>query len=130
LAIIGLGIVVGAFTLMKAASTIRDIAADVTRTIQTVEIMNAIQKVNEERTKAIQEVLNYARERNLTPQQTYELIEKIAEQYTTGDIIKATTALSEADKWKAEADSLRTQRYIWAIGGAGVGALITAIVKR
>jgi hypothetical protein len=129
LAIIGLGIVVGAFTLMKVASTIRDIVADITKTIQTVEIMNAIQKTQEERTKAIQEALNYAQQRGLTPQETYELIEKIAEQYTTGDIVKATTALQEADKYKAEADSLRTQRYLWALGGAGVGAILASVVR-
>jgi hypothetical protein len=130
LAIIGLGIVVGAFTLMKVASTIRDIVADITKTIQTVEIMNAIQKTQEERTKAIQEALNYAQQRGLTPQETYELIEKIAEQYTTGDIVKATTALQEADKYKAEADSLRTQRYLWALGGAAVGAIVVSAVRR
>jgi hypothetical protein len=118
--VIGLGIIAGAFVMMKLASTIRDIVADVTRTIQTVEIMNAIQKTQEERTKAIQEALRYAREQNLTPQETYELIEKVAEQYTTGDIIKATEALKEADKWKAEAEKLSTQRWLFALGGAGV----------
>jgi len=130
LVIIGLGIIAGAFVLMKLASTIRDIVADVTRTIQTYEVMNAIQVTAQERTKAIQEALNYAQANNLTPQETYELIEKIAEQYTTGDIVKATTALQEADRLKAEADSLRTQRYLWALGGAGVGAVITAVLKR
>ena len=130
LVIIGLGIIAGAFVLMKLASTIRDIVADVTRTIQTYEVMNAIQVTAQERTKAIQEALNYAQQQGLTPQETYELIEKIAEQYTTGDIVKATTALQEADRLKAEADSLRTQRYLWALGGAGVGAVITAVLKR
>jgi hypothetical protein len=130
LAIIGLGIVVGAFTLMKVAGAIRDIVADVTRTIQTYEVMNAIQVTAQERTRAIQEALNYAQANSLTPQQTYELIEKVAEQYTTGDIVKATTALNEADKWKAEAEKLNTQKYLWALGGAGVGALIVALAKR
>jgi uncharacterized coiled-coil DUF342 family protein len=115
---------------MKVASTVRDIVADVTRTIQTVGIMNAIQVTAEERTKAIQEALNYSQANNLTPQETYQLIETISQKYDTGDIVKATTALNEADRWKAEADSLRTQRYLWAIGGAGVGALITAVIKR
>ena len=130
LAIIGLGIVVGAFTLMKVASMIRDIVADVTRTIQTVEIMNAIQKTQEERTKAIQEALRYAKEQNLTPQDTYQLVETISQKYDTGDVIKATTALSEADKWRNEAESLRTQRYLWALGGATIGAVVTAVIKR
>jgi len=130
LAIIGLGIIAGAFVLMKLASTIRDIVADVTRTIQTYEVMNAVRTVNEERTKAIQEALNYAQQQGLTPQETYELIEKIAEQYTTGDIVKATTALNEADKWKAEAESKSTERYLWALGGAAVGAVVIAAIKR
>jgi exosome complex RNA-binding protein Csl4 len=115
---------------MKLASTIRDIVADVTRTIQTVEIMNAIQKTQEERTKAIQEALNYAQANNLTPQETYQLIETISQKYDTGDIIKATTALQEADKWRNEAEAKSRERYLWALGGAGVGAVITAVLKR
>jgi hypothetical protein len=130
LAIIGLGIIAGAFVLMRLASTIRDIVADITKTIQTVEIMNAIQKTQEERTKAIQEALKYAQQQGLTPQETYELIEKIAEQYTTGDIIKATTALNEADKWRNEAEKLSTQRWLFALGGAGVGAVLASVVRR
>jgi len=115
---------------MRLASTVRDIAADITKTIQTVEIMNAIQVTAQERTRAIQEALNYAQANNLTPQETYQLVETISQKYDTGDIVKATTALQEADKWKAEADSLRTQRYLWALGGAGIGAVITAVIKR
>jgi len=130
LVIIGLGIIAGAFVLMKLASTVRDIVADVTRTIQTYEVMNAIQVTAQERTRAIQEALNYAQANNLTPQETYQLIETISQKYDTGDIIKATTALQEADKWKAEADSLRTQRYLWALGGAGVGAILASVVRR
>jgi hypothetical protein len=130
LAIIGLGIVVGAFTLMRVASTIRDIVADVTRTIQTYEVMNAIQVTAQERTRAIQEALNYAQQQNLTPQETYSLIELVGEQYNTSDIVKATQALQEIDKLKSEIESLKNQRYVWAIGGAGVGALITALAKR
>jgi hypothetical protein len=130
LVIIGLGIIVGAFTLMRLASTVRDIVADVTRTIQTVEIMNAIQITAQERTRAIQEALNYAQTNNLTPQETYELIEKIAEQYTTGDIVKATTALQEADKWRNEAEAKSRERYLWALGGAGVGAVLASVVRR
>jgi hypothetical protein len=130
LAIIGLGIVVGAFTLMKVASMIRDIVADVTRTIQTVEVMNAIQKASEERTRAIQEALRYAREQNLTPQETYQLVETISQKYDTGDIVKATTALQEADKWRNEAEAKSTERYLWALGGATIGAVVTATIKR
>ena len=130
LAIIGLSIIAGAFVLMRLASTVRDIIADVTKTIQTYEVMNAIRVTAQERTKAIQEALNYAQANNLTPQQTYELIEAIGEQYTSHDIAKATEALQEADKYKKEAESLGNQRYLWALGGAGVGAVITAVLKR
>jgi hypothetical protein len=130
LAIIGLGIITGAFVLMRLASTVRDIVADVTRTIQTYEVMTAIRTAHEERTKAIDAVLQYAREQNLTPQETLELLETIGEQYNTGDIVKATEALQEIDRLKSEIESLKTQRYVWAIGGAGVGALITAAIKR
>jgi hypothetical protein len=130
LAIIGLGIIAGAFVLMRLASTVRDIVADVTRTIQTYEVMNAIQVTAQERTRAIQEALNYAQANNLTPQETYQLIETISQKYDTGDIIKATTALSEADKWKAEAEAKSTERYLWALGGAAIGAVATAAIKR
>jgi len=130
LAIIGLGIVTGAFTLMKLASTVRDIVADITRTIQTYEVMNAIRTVNEERTKAVEAALQYAQQQGLPPDKVLQLLETVGEQYTTGDLVKATEALNEADRWKNEAESLSNQRYLWAIGGAGLGALITAVIKR
>jgi len=130
LVIIGLGIIAGAFVMMKLVSTIRDIVADVTRTIQTYEVMNAIQVTAQERTRAIQEALNYAQANNLTPQETYQLIETISQKYDTGDIIKATTALQEADKWRNEAEAKSTERYLWALGGAAVGAVVIAAIKR
>jgi len=52
----------------------------------------------------------------------------IGEKYTTGDIEKATRALNEADKYKSEAESKSTERYLWALGGATIGAVVTAIV--
>jgi type II secretory pathway pseudopilin PulG len=130
LIVIGLAVIAGAYVLNRLVGAIRDIVVEREQTVQTIEVMNSIRKVNEERTKAIEAALQYAREQNLTPQETYSLVELIGEKYTTGDITKAVEALNEADKYKAEAESLRTQRYLWALGGAGVGALITAIAKR
>jgi hypothetical protein len=133
LAVIGLyalGIIAGSYVISKIITTIRDIVVEREQTIQTIEIMNAIRAVNEERTKAISKALEYAQQQNLNPDQTLALVEAIGSKYTTGDIAKATEALQEADKYKKEAESLGNQRYLWALGGAGVGALITALAKR
>jgi hypothetical protein len=130
IALYGLAVIAGAYVLHRLIGAIRDIVIEREQTVQTVEIMNAIRTVNEERTKAIEAALEYARQQGLTPDQTLALVEAVGEQYTTHDITKATEALQEADKWKAEAESKSTERYLWALGGAGVGALIVALVKR
>jgi len=133
LAVIGLyalGIIAGSYVIARLITSIRDIVVEREQTAQTIEVMNAIRAVNEERTKAINKALEYAQQQGLTPDQTLALVEAVGEKYTTADITKAAEALNEADKWKAEANSLRNQRYLWALGGAGLGALITAVVKR
>jgi len=126
----GLAIVAGAYVLHRLITAIRDIVIEREQTVQTVEMMNAIRTVNEERTKAIQAALQYAQQQGLPPDKVLQLLETVGEQYTTGDIAKAAEALNEADRWKNEAESLSNQRYLWAIGGAGLGALITAVIKR
>ncbi len=130
IALYGLGIIAGSYLATRLITSIRDIVVEREQTVQTIEVMNAIRAVNEERTKAISKALEYAREQNLNPEQTLALIEAVAEKYNTHDIAKATEALSEADKWRNEAENLNTQKYLWALGGAGVGAVITAIVRR
>jgi hypothetical protein len=133
LAVIGLyalGIIAGSYVIARLITSVRDIVVEREQTAQTIEVMNAIKAVNEERTKAIKEALDYAREQNLSPSETLALVEAIGEQYTTQDITKATEALNEADKYKSEAEAKSTERYLWAIGGAGLGALVTAIAKK
>jgi len=130
IALYGLGIIAGSYVIARLITSVRDIVVEREQTAQTIEIMNAIRAVNEERTKAITEALNYAREQNLSPSETQELIETIGEQYTTHDITKATEALNEADKYKNEAEAKGNERYLWAIGGVTVGALVTAIAKK
>jgi hypothetical protein len=130
IALYGLAIIAGAYVVSKIITSIRDVVVEREQTIKTIEVMNSIRATHEERTKAINKALEYAREQSLTPDQTLALVEAVSEKYTTADITKATEALNEADKWKNEAESLRNQRYLWAIGGAGVGALIAAAIKR
>jgi hypothetical protein len=130
IAVYGLVITAGAYVLQRLITTIRDIVVEREQTIQTIQILESIRAVNEERTRAINAALEYAREQGLTPQETLALVEAVGEQYNTSDIVKATQALQEIDKLKSEIESLKTQRYAWAIGGAGVGALITALAKR
>lgn len=130
LVVIGLAVIAGAWILHALIGAIRDIMVEREQAVQTAEVMSAIRKVNEERTKAIEAAIQYAKEQNLTPEQVYQLIEAIGEQYTTGDIVKATQALEEADKWKAEAEKMAGQRYLYAVAGAGVGAILASIVKR
>jgi hypothetical protein len=130
IALYALGIIAGSYVASRIILSIRDVIIEREQTVQTIEVMTAIRTAHEERTKAIEAALEYAREQNLTPQETLSLLETIGEQYTTSDIIKATTALQEADKWKAEAESKSTERYLWALGGAGVGALLASLVKR
>ena len=133
LAVIGLyalAVIAGSYVIAKLITSVRDVVVEREQTIQTVEIMNSIRTVNEERTKAISKALEYAQQQNLTPDQTLALVEAIGEKYTTHDIVKSTEALNEADKYKKEAESLGNQRYLWALGGAGVGALIIALAKR
>jgi len=126
----GLAIVAGAYVLHRLITAIRDIVIEREQTVQTVEIMNAIRATHEERTKAIEAALEYARQQGLTPDQTLALIEAVGEKYNTHDIVKSTEALQEADKWKAEAESKSTERYLWALGGAAVGAVVIAAIKR
>jgi hypothetical protein len=133
LAVIGLyalGIIAGSYVLARIITSIRDVVVEREQTIQTIEIMDAIRVTHEERTKAISKALEYAREQNLTPDETLALIEAIGEKYTTHDIVKSTEALNEADKWRNKAGELDTQKYLWALGGATVGAIVTALAKR
>ena len=130
IALYALGIIAGSYIIAKLITSIRDVVVEREQTVQTIEVMNAIRATHEERTKAIQKALEYAQQQGLTPDQTLALVEAIGEKYTTHDITKATEALQEADKYKKEAESLGNQRYLWALGGAGVGALITAVIKR
>jgi hypothetical protein len=130
LVVIGLAVIAGAWILHALIGAIRDIMVEREQAVQTAEVMSAIRKVNEERTKAIEAAFQYAKEQNLTPEQVYQLIEAIGEQYTTGDIVKATQALEEADKWKAEAEKMAGQRYLYAAAGAGIGAILASLVKR
>jgi hypothetical protein len=130
IALYGLGIIAGSYVLSRLITSIRDIVVEREQTIRTIEIMNAIRAAHEERTKAISKALEYAREQNLTPDETLALIEAIGEKYTTHDIVKATEALNEADKYKKDSEAKSTERYLWAIGGAGVGAILVALAKR
>jgi hypothetical protein len=130
LVVIGLAVIAGSYVLSRMVASIRDVVIEREQTIQTIEVMNAIRATHEERTKAIEAALRYAREQGLTPDQTLALVEIIGEQYTTHDITKSIEALQEADNWKSEAERLSRERYAWALGGAGVGALVAAIVKR
>jgi hypothetical protein len=130
LVVIGLAVIAGAWILHALIGAIRDIMVEREQAVQTAEVMSSIRKVNEERTKAIEAAFQYAKEQNLTPEQVYQLIEAIGEQYTTGDIVKATQALEEADKWKAEAEKMAGQRYLYAAAGAGIGAILVSLVKR
>jgi hypothetical protein len=133
LAILGLyalAIIAGSYVLARIITSIKDVIIEREQTVQTIEVMNAIRATHEERTKAISKALEYAREQNLNPDETLALVEAIGEKYNTADITKAAEALQEAEKYKREAESLASQRYLWALGGAGVGALITALAKR
>ena len=130
IALYGLAIIAGSYVIARLITSIRDVVVEREQTIQTIEVMNSIRAVNEERTKAINKALEYAQQQNLTPDQTLALVEAIGEKYTTHDIVKSTEALNEADKWRNEAEKLKGERYLWALGGAGIGAVITAVLKR
>jgi hypothetical protein len=126
----GLAVIAGSYVMARLIASVRDVIVERERTVQTIEVMNAIRATHEERTKAITAALEYAREQNLNPDETLALVEAVGEKYTTHDIVKATEALNEADKWKNEAEKLKGERYLWALGGAGIGAVITAVIKR
>jgi hypothetical protein len=129
-ALYGLAIIAGSFLAYKLINTIRDVVIEREQAIQAVELFNAIRAINEERTKAIEKVLEYAEDQGLSPDQTLELLNVISDKYNTTDLLKAAEALKERDKYKSEAESLRNDRYLWALGGAAVGAIVTAAVKR
>ena len=129
-ALYGLIAIAGSFLAYKLLNTIRDIVIEREQAIQAVELFNAIKAVNEERTKAIEKVLEYAEDQGLSPDQTLELLNIISDKYNTTDLLKATEALKERDKYKREAESLRNDRYLWALGGATIGAIVTATIKR
>ena len=133
LAVIGLyalAVIAGSYVIAKLITSVRDVVVEREQTVQTIEVMNAIRVTHEERTKAISKALEYAQQQGLTPDQTLALVETVGEQYNTADIIKATEALNEADKWRNKAGELENQKYLWAIGGAGVGAILVALAKR
>jgi hypothetical protein len=130
IALYGLGIIAGSFVLSKVITSIRDIVVEREQTVQTIEVMTAIRKTQEERTKAISKALEYARDQNLSPDETLALVEAVGEQYNTGDIVKATEALRESDRYRDEVERLKSDRYLWALGGAAIGAIVTAAIRR
>jgi hypothetical protein len=133
LAILGLyalGIIAGSYVLAKLITSVTDIVVEREQTVRTIEIMSAIRKANEERTKAIQKALEYAQNQGLTPSETLALVEAIGEKYNTHDIVKATEALRESDKWKSEAEKQKSDKYLWALGGAAVGAIVVSAIRR
>jgi len=107
-ALYGLAIIAGSFLAYKLINAIRDIVIEREQAVQAVELFNAIKAVNEERTKAINKVIEYATEQGLNPSQTLELLDVITDKYNTADILKAIEALRERDKYRSEAQSLRS----------------------
>jgi hypothetical protein len=130
IALYGLAIIAGSFLANKAITAIRDVLVEREQTVQTAELADAIRSINEERTKAISKVLEYARDQGLTPGEAAELLDIIADKYNTSDVVKAAEALRDRDRYKNEAEARKSERYLWALGGAAVGAIVVSAVRR
>jgi len=123
------GLAAGAVLGFMIAGAITDIVADVTTTITAVTTTNAVSKLAEERTKAVNEALEYARAQALTPEQTEELLRTVLQQYDTGDIVKVLQTKARVDELEREASRLRRERIIFGVAGAGAGAIMTILLR-
>jgi hypothetical protein len=134
--IMGAVIIAGSVAAIVIAQSLRDIIIERELTIRTVEVMNAIRDVVNERARITGELIRYAREQGLTPEQLASLFNALGPFYESPDITGAISALgeaerwkNEAERWKREAESKSRERYIWALGGAGVGAVLYGLAK-
>jgi hypothetical protein len=134
--VLGLAALAGAALAYILVTSIRDVFIERERTYRVELATTMITEVNRERSKIINELLNYARENNLLPSELLGLLNAIGNLYSTPDITNAVNLLNSIENLNNEVEKLRKQlgeeskkKWIFALGGAGIGAVAAMAVR-
>jgi hypothetical protein len=129
LLVIGLAALAGTALGYLLITSMRDVLIDREKSYRIAAIFNALAEINRERTRILSELINYARQNNLSPEDLAKLIDTARNMYETLDIEKALKLAGYAGKLEDNLKEESDKKWLYAIGGAGVGALIAALVR-
>jgi hypothetical protein len=130
LLVIGFGALAGATLGYVLITSIRDVLINREMSYRVDRIASFYENIIGERTRVITGLLNYARENNLTPEELTNLFTAVGELYSTPDITNAANLFNKLKDLTNEIEDLKRRlreesrkKWIFAIGGAGIGAL-------
>jgi type II secretory pathway pseudopilin PulG len=126
LVILGLAGAVLGYAMVTA---IRDIVIEREKSYRIAEITTMVTRVNEERSRVINEAISYARGQNLSPDALLSILNSIDNLYSTPDINNAINAVDELENLKRQLGEESRKKWIFALGGAGIGAAIVAVAR-
>jgi hypothetical protein len=134
--VIGLAALAGAAVVYVLVTSIRDVLIEREKTYRVELATTMITRINEERSRIIKEVFEYAKKNNLSPDELLKILNAVGNLYSTPDITNAVNLLNNLDKLNNEVENLRRQlgeeskkKWLFALGGAGIGAVAAMAVR-